>query len=236
MMAAIEKAMAGFTDRLEKIENDKRAEPDEHPAKKQRTDPKGIFDLDVHKHYTPHPNLPTPQDTPSPDPERTADAIFRQVEVDPGESVNANVIPEIAKRYKEHSRITVAMVFSFICSSDLAQRFQITQAEDGNIELARTTTSSRKVATFYELTQVTDATIDSVYSVEACAGFKLRQYFVQNINTSNLGNDLAMTIFIWNAHMFQWIKGLNDGVNTKLKYSSIIERDMSSRRSAGKTK
>ena len=228
MVASIKKIMDGFADRLKAVE--KHAEDEEPKAKKRRTDDGGTFDLDTHTthtHFAPQPNLPSAEDTTT-DPERTADAIFQQVEADPGESVNADVIPEVAKKYKQHSRITVATVFSYICSSDLAQRFQITQADDGNIELARTTTSSRKVATFYELTQVTDATIDSIYSVEACAGFKLRQYFVQTINTAhrNLGNDLAMTIACWNAHMFQWIKGLNDGVNTKLKCSTIIEREV----------
>ena len=236
MVAAIQLAMTTamgvITTRLDAMDK-RQAElvANGPPAKKARMDPTGdASDLDLlDLNYTPRAPLPTGGTNPTTDtdPNRTAD-IFKLAEVDPGDSINVNVIPEIAKRHKERTRITAGAVFGFICSTDQTQRIHFSTGDDGSMQLARSTTSSRKIATFYELNLVTEAFIDSVYSVEPIAGFKLRQYFVQTINTANRNfeADLSKTVSYWNKHVFQWIKGIEEGINTKLTLSDIIQRDV----------
>ena len=186
------------------------------------------FSLDTP--FTPPHTIPGADKQAPPNAEEIdVSAVLQLDEVDPDDSVNSMVIPEVAALFVQRKRITAEHIHSITCTQEQDRRLDISQTDNGTYQVTSSTTSARKIRTFGDLLKVTNYLIDSIYSVQPEAGFKLRQVFVNTIFEAHeaMGSDIAKSVAYWNAHVQSWIKNIKVGINTKLKYSKGLADEVS---------
>ena len=168
MLAAIQTSMR-------RIEQENEAHRDEIDRLKRRW-------IDTGDPVPPVPNLPfnpspappnsNPKPTVAPLDAEAALAILNQVEIDPSNAVDIDVVPEIVTKCISYATITAEMVWAYVCPNDVTDGFNVQPNLDGSTRFTTTTVSTRKIGTHFELQTVIVKVIASVYTVHPDMGAK----------------------------------------------------------------
>ena len=219
MMATIERLTKESARQHEEIQTMKRRRIDGPPG----TTPAAPIEPAPPASFLPThaiPNSVEPNTAPHLD-DVGATAILNQPEIDPADSVDIEVVPEIVARCKAFTTVTAECIHGITCQVGQAAGFEMTQAADGTHKIVAATSSSRKIGSIWELHAVTGKLIASVSTVHPTVGLKMRAQLPDAVFRAhrNFKSNLSKTIMYWNRHVNQWIQGMKTGSNKSLKYS-----------------
>ena len=169
-----------------------------------------------------------------------ATKILNQPEIDPADSVDLGVTPEIVIKYKAFHTITAEYIHGVTCQLGQTAGFEMSQAADGTHKIVAGISSTRKIMSIWELHAITTKLIDSISSVHPTVGLKIRAQLPDAIFRAyrNFKSNLSKTVMYWNRHVNEWIQGMRTGTNKSLKYSQGIatmvgeDHDMSTHEAA----
>ena len=181
----------------------------------------------------PAPFLPTHAIPSSAEPNTTqnlddvgATKILNQPEIDPADSVDLGVIPEVVTKHKAFHTITAerpsASTASITCQLGQTTGFEMSQAADGTNKIVASTSNTRRIMSIWELHAITTKLIDPVSSVHPTVGLKIRAQLPDAIFQAhrNFKSNLSKTVMHWNRHANEWTQGMN--TNKSLKHSQGI--------------
>ena len=237
--AAMLTAMQATIERLERESNAQRAEIDGFKRRRiEQGNTSHTIPPATHLPFQPGQAPPnsTPKPTTAPMDDAAALQLLNQVEIDPSDAVDVDVIPEIVVKYVALSTINAEWVWGLVCPTDVTDGFNMLPSTDGSTRLTKTTASTRKLGTIYELQTVTIKIIASVFTVHATMATKIQSQLPQATRAAYLYYDeqLAPTILHHNRVLNAWLQGLKSGINKSLKFSegvaSIIRREFKQRR------